>query len=360
MTIYKIYLITNLITKLQYIGYTEMTLEKRFYSHCRKDSKCVYLNKAIQKYGKDNFKIEEICSTKSEIDIEYLERFFIQKFNTVAPNGYNLQLGGFNGKMSEITKEKMGKTTKERWSKKDINWKSNTLRGITDYVENKRIKIIGINITDQSILKFKSQLDAELSGFHPIGSLCGKDTHSGNYCWFYDDELPDSVYIEKTRERIGEFGEYKMNSKYWNDPEHKKQRIQLMIEGSQKVPLIAISRFDLSVREFDSWGSAIREGFQCIHQSLDRTNKHAYDYCWFRKEDNKTIEQYQEEAIVILGDKFDATNVKPIVSKCVNTGLTKEYNNLYDAENQGFRISGIRRVLRGVRKVFDGFTWKFK
>jgi group I intron endonuclease len=53
-----------------------------------------YLNNSIKKYGMENFEKETIawCYTKEHLD--WLEKFYIQYFNTKAPNGYNLTEGG--------------------------------------------------------------------------------------------------------------------------------------------------------------------------------------------------------------------------------------------------------------------------
>ena len=54
-----IYLITNLINNKQYVGKTVYSLTHRFQGHCTNGTnKNCYLHQAIQKYGKENFKIE--------------------------------------------------------------------------------------------------------------------------------------------------------------------------------------------------------------------------------------------------------------------------------------------------------------
>jgi hypothetical protein len=45
---------------------------------------------ALKKYGKDNFIMEEICSCLDQVHANYLEAYFIDKFNSLAPNGYNV------------------------------------------------------------------------------------------------------------------------------------------------------------------------------------------------------------------------------------------------------------------------------
>lgn len=67
--------------------------------------RCVALNHAIKKYGAENFTIEILCEcTLDEMDDKEIE--YIQKYNTLVPNGYNLKTGGRSGKDSEITRER--------------------------------------------------------------------------------------------------------------------------------------------------------------------------------------------------------------------------------------------------------------
>ena len=103
--IYKgyIYKITNLVNGKSYIGQTIRTIEERWKQHV-KDSNSnkddFYLHRAIRKYGKENFVIEEIFSTVKESIFELKEelndheKYYIKLFNTYNPDGYNMTLGG--------------------------------------------------------------------------------------------------------------------------------------------------------------------------------------------------------------------------------------------------------------------------
>lgn len=108
----RIYLITNLINGKQYVGQTTLTINKRFNQHCYNinNKKCFYMPivRAIKKYGKENFKIEEIAVAYTQKQLNFSEGFFISLNNTLSPNGYNL-INIINGKSkhSKSTKEKM-------------------------------------------------------------------------------------------------------------------------------------------------------------------------------------------------------------------------------------------------------------
>jgi group I intron endonuclease len=88
---YKIYLITNIENKKQYVGITKFSIEERFFQHTKRG---FLLTEAIQKYGEQNFSIELVEEVESAERAYELEIFYIQKYNTKVPNGYNLTDGG--------------------------------------------------------------------------------------------------------------------------------------------------------------------------------------------------------------------------------------------------------------------------
>lgn len=89
----KIYLVTNIVNGKQYVGKTKYSLAHRWSQHCTRDYN-TYLHNAIVKYGRDNFKIEEICRC-SDDRWEELEKFYIAKLHThYTEGGYNISRGG--------------------------------------------------------------------------------------------------------------------------------------------------------------------------------------------------------------------------------------------------------------------------
>lgn len=96
-----------------YIGQTVKSLNARWKAHCNSRSCCKYLHHAIQKYGKENFAIEEIDGANSLTELNYLEKHYIWIFDSLVPNGYNLRSGGGNSLHSEISKSKMRKPKTE-------------------------------------------------------------------------------------------------------------------------------------------------------------------------------------------------------------------------------------------------------
>lgn len=89
-----IYKITNLITNKVYIGETNRTISIRWTQHkmrAKDESYTEYLYLSMRKYGAENFIVEEVEECDPEVRFER-ETFYILKYNSLAPNGYNLVL----------------------------------------------------------------------------------------------------------------------------------------------------------------------------------------------------------------------------------------------------------------------------
>ena len=84
-----VYRIINLINGMSYIG--QHSTNKEYDSYFGSGS---LLKKEIKKYGKNNFimGIIEYCNNQKELNEK--EIFWISKFNTLQPNGYNITKGG--------------------------------------------------------------------------------------------------------------------------------------------------------------------------------------------------------------------------------------------------------------------------
>lgn len=86
-----------------YIGQTVGTLKERAKNLISGNGykKCSLFWKAINKYGFLKFKVEIL----EEVPIENLNKreiFYIDKFNSISPNGYNLAIGGSGGVTKEV------------------------------------------------------------------------------------------------------------------------------------------------------------------------------------------------------------------------------------------------------------------
>ena len=113
-----IYILKNRLNNKWYIGQSvnpPTNSSGRIYKHLNGLSpSCTAIHNAIQKYGKDTFSAEVISYPGvSQPAINAIEKWYIQKYKTISPHGYNLRDGGDSGgipcpesrkKMSEVRK----------------------------------------------------------------------------------------------------------------------------------------------------------------------------------------------------------------------------------------------------------------
>lgn len=99
-----IYKITNLLNGKAYVGQS-IHIERRWQEHCQPSADST-IGKAIQEYGKDNFKFEILESFEIEDSNQLAERedYYIDFYDTIVPNGYNvLQHSATNGTTTFVT-----------------------------------------------------------------------------------------------------------------------------------------------------------------------------------------------------------------------------------------------------------------
>ncbi|RWZ87232.1 MAG: GIY-YIG nuclease family protein [Hydrotalea sp. AMD] len=105
--IYLIYKFTSPSGK-SYIGQTN-NLPKRISSHRSKHSKCTIIHRAIQKYGWKNITVEILAENLASHQANLLETQYIQQYNTLVPDGYNLNTGGDVRVPSDLLKQKISR-----------------------------------------------------------------------------------------------------------------------------------------------------------------------------------------------------------------------------------------------------------
>lgn len=94
---YYIYKYQNKINGKIYIGKSKR-IKQRIWEHMRCSGKeNSLLHKDIRKYGYENFDVEILDDAISEMDSVDLEKFYINKYNCIVPNGYNQTRGGVGG-----------------------------------------------------------------------------------------------------------------------------------------------------------------------------------------------------------------------------------------------------------------------
>jgi len=187
-----IYLVKNKINGKMYIGQTiRKNINDRWRQHksCKKDTVGNYLYNAYMKYGLQNFEYKLICICFDE-DCNKLEKEYIQKLNTLYPNGYNLQVGGGNHNLSEEIKNKIkeknkGKVNHNKGKKMSEEQKIKLSQSLLNWHQNNKIII-----TDET----KQKISNSLKNYHSVKSnnkniRCVKVEQydlKGNYIKTYD------------------------------------------------------------------------------------------------------------------------------------------------------------------------------
>jgi group I intron endonuclease len=87
----RVYLVTNKLNGKHYVGQTVTPHSRHGHGHAIKD--------AYKKYGFTMFDYQPLTQGDlNDKQLDCLERFWVEVFDTVAPNGYNLERGGKRGK----------------------------------------------------------------------------------------------------------------------------------------------------------------------------------------------------------------------------------------------------------------------
>jgi group I intron endonuclease len=97
----------------KYIGQTK-NYNRRCTQHRNSNERGFLFKSAIQKYGWDSFTHEILKDSLTVDEANELEKYFIKKYNTLAPNGYNLRTGGENSVYTEEYKLRMKDSYKNR------------------------------------------------------------------------------------------------------------------------------------------------------------------------------------------------------------------------------------------------------
>lgn len=133
---YFVYLTTNKLNGKQYVG-----------SHVTKNINDSYIGSgrpyfanAVKKYGKENFERIILKECDSIEEARLLEEPYINEYNTLSPNGYNLSPTGgtceFGGRHSEESKKKISNSLKGKFKGRVFSddWKQKLSDAKKNYV----------------------------------------------------------------------------------------------------------------------------------------------------------------------------------------------------------------------------------
>lgn len=219
-----IYVMTDTKNGKQYVGqhqYDKPELDPKYHG-----SGAIITN--IYKKRPETVKEELICCCDSLEELNSMEDYWVEKLDTLWPNGYNLKSGGDRGVLVQESKEKI------KNSLKDIPFteerKNNISNGLKEYykthtVWNKDIKmsedvchnmsISHINNPKQSKVVLQYSLDGNFIKEWPstseaqrqlkckhISECCnGYRSSAGNFVWRYKESENYPLKIKKTNKK---------------------------------------------------------------------------------------------------------------------------------------------------------------
>lgn len=295
-----IYLITNKINNMQYIGQS-IDIEERFYRHSLAHDNC-YFHNAVKKYGWNNFKTEilEKCLPDKKI-LNELEKKYIKQYNTLMPNGYNMTIGGDSSSDRE---------------KKPV----------------KQYDLQGVFIQEFSSIKEAARtLKIDSRYISAVVNKKGRKT-AGNFQWCF----------------IGEENNIKNNPKNYS--------------GYEKIPVCQYSLSGKYIQTIESLSEAARQvklkdvsqiKFCCENKG----NYSSGGYQW------RYLKDFQEQIPAYSSQKAHSTTNKKVIQLDKQGNKIAEYSSAKEAAEALHMKKGgnssILRVCQGKQKTSMGYKWEY-
>lgn len=159
---YYLYCHTNKINGKKYIGISVQKPNRRW-RNGKGYKRCFKFQKAIDKYGWENFEHEILLTQLTSEEANQKEQEYIQKYNTIN-NGYNILIGGFNKSQNN-----------------EIRFKT---------------KIVNQYSLDKQLIKTwdsVADIERELGFSHQaISKVCNRKLYTAfGYIWRYQDDYDD-------------------------------------------------------------------------------------------------------------------------------------------------------------------------
>jgi group I intron endonuclease len=201
-----VYKITNKLNGKSYVGITTKSIHERFQAHLDRSVKSrSAIQKAIKKYGKENFIIEELDSALNKTELYEKEVYWIAKLDTFNCYGYNLTIGG--GGITEMSQEIRDKISKTKSGKSIPKLKGRVIKKdqrikISRSLGASIVKCTNIDTNEFFYLDYPTQ--GKEYGFNPsliCAVIKGKRNHHKGFIFEYVNYANPSL-ITETKESV--------------------------------------------------------------------------------------------------------------------------------------------------------------
>jgi hypothetical protein len=220
-----IYKHTNLVTNKVYIGRT-VNPKRRFSNLLRNYKNCKAFYKDLVKYGVESIQTEILIETEDLSNLGFLEEEYINKYNSLVPNGYNLV--SYDAGLTVFSDEVKNKIREAR--RKYLASLTEPLKAVN---KKEHVNLDGFlhkhcaNCGEYKLLEDFGKNSRRWDGLHMYCKPCWSEYNSEHRPEKMSQEDLAKSY-ELRKEKIKE-----SNKKTWNDPEKKKQILDAKNSKSQ-------------------------------------------------------------------------------------------------------------------------------
>lgn len=308
-----IYQIYNPFNMKSYIGQTTCTIDVRLSGHKSSSKHSIsdscFLYTDARNFGWDVFSVYEIEKIEcDEIDelrelLNKKEIYYIDSYDTLYPNGYNISPGG--GVRNKLCYQK-----------------------VYQFDANKTL-----------VAEYESMMDAYLKtgiAVTKISGCCnGDNVTAGDFYWSKTNELPVGIEKRRLRKRVAQ---YTMDGKF-------------------------IAIFDSTInaaRSLTSNDKKAKSMSTNISRCANGKLKTAYGYIWKKVENvindnNDILEQLREQDVV-----KSIYNCKPVVQYDKNLNYIRTFPSATEASvKTKINRSCISACVRGDQETAGGFIWRY-
>lgn len=357
-----IYLRTNLVNGKQYVGQTNDFKQRECDWKCTKSSYAgAYIDNARKKYGLENWKVEILKECDTQEELNEWEIYYIKKYNTKKPNGYNLTDGG-----NSTTGYKHTEETIER------------IRHYGMYESSYRKQVLQYDLDGNFIREWMSVSECCRNGYQGVISACcrGERRRYKGFQWKYkiSDEIPQKI----------EPYDYELTHK--NRSESQKGK-KLSLEQKMKTSK-PVLQYDLDgnfIKEWYAANAAAKElgvGQANIHANMNgKRPKQVSGFMFRYKAGNeipikitpykdllkstKLSEETKKKISEAHKGKHHSEETKRKLSKIVyqytlDGQLVKVWKSVKECEISGFVKELVGKCCNSKLQKYKGYKWSYK